>query len=979
MTTRKTPAKKKAVAKRSGLSASGRGKGRVTKAVFHTPQWTTACPDWERRIVARMSLSPCDPLFPDEAKDGLEVFGALAMVDLGRKPDDSFYTFAEVCAPWTNDFVSAVFGSYCGQSGHPLEGRRLIKEFFLLISKKNAKALALDTPIPTPSGWTTMGEVKVGDRVYGADGKPCRVTATSEVYTDHKCYRLGFSNGESVVADAGHLWVTRALADSPGAFGVAGGDLSSRKVRTRTTQEIADTLTRPHDGARNHSMSMPAPLIGRKAKLPVAPYTLGAWLGDGHSASAKITLHADDEEILAAIREDGWPVRYASNNGSSANTYALSDDDRSQSARNCSLAAKLRACGVLNAKHIPEVYLRASLEQRLALLQGLMDTDGTINKTGRVLSFCNTNDAISRGFSELLATFGIKHSVTRRENAWVVQFMAFRDEVPCFRLARKLSRMRYRERSTARSSSVQFVSAEEVPSVPVKCIMVDSHDHQFLFGRTMLPTHNSTIAAGIMLTALVRNWRDEAEFLILSPTKEIADNSFKPIAAAIRADEELDALLQVQDHIRTITHRVTKATLKVVAADSQTVSGKKAVGILVDELHEFGKVPSAGTMLTEATGGLMSRPEGFVIYLTTQSSEPPAGVFKEKLAYARGVRDGKINDPAFYPILYEFPDSYLKSGKPIEPAHYYITNPNMGRSVDEPTLIRLLAQAEQVSKAELQDKNAKHLNIEVGLRAANDNWAGADLWEGAALWREPSLTALLQLSEVVCVGVDGGGLDDLLGMCVLGRSREQYATWIPPHEDPETGEMKPGYMAMRNRWYAWFRAWAHPIVLDRRKEIAPRLLDFSKQKELVVVEEMGQDAEQMAKIIKRIFDAGLLDKVGYDPNGIAALVDANLQVGLPEDKMVTVNQGWRLAAAITATERKLSEAGLHHGGSGLMNWCVGNAKVKLAGNSKVITKQISGSAKIDPLMALFNAVALMSLNPPAAYSTQDFSNMLIAG
>lgn len=455
----------------------------------------------------------------------------------------------------------------------------------------------------------------------------------------------------------------------------------------------------------------------------------------------------------------------------------------------------------------------------------------------------------------------------------------------------------------------------------------------------------STIAAGIMLTAVILCWREDEEHLILAPTKEVADNSFKPAAGMVRADEELSALFHVQDHVRTITHRVSRASLKVVAADTDTVSGKKSGRILVDEHWLFGKKSNAAAMFMEATGGQVSREEGWVIFLTTQSEDAPAGVFLEKLQYYRGVRDGRIVDPRSLGVLYEYPEKMLESKAYLDPENFYITNPNMGRSVSKEWLEDQLRKNRNSVDGSFQQFLAKHLNVEIGLALLSNRWPGADFWERQA--RPVTLATILERSEVIDVGIDGGGLDDLLGLAAVGR-------------DKETRE-----------WLSWCRAWAHESVLQRRKEIAPALLDFAKQGDLVLVARLGDDVQEVADIVSEIDASGLLDKVGVDPAGVGAILDAIVAAEVDQEKVVGVSQGWRLGGAIKTTERKLAEGALLHAQQPMMNWCCGNARVEPRGNSILITKQASGSAKIDPLMALFNAISLMSLNPEALDSTDS--------
>jgi phage terminase large subunit-like protein len=242
---------------------------------------------------------------------------------------------------------------------------------------------------------------------------------------------------------------------------------------------------------------------------------------------------------------------------------------------------------------------------------------------------------------------------------------------------------------------------------------------------------------------------------------------------------------------------------------------------------------------------------------------------------------------------------------------------------------------------------SQHFNVEIGIALRSDRWAGAEFWQ-KQIKSDLSISAILDRSEAIVVGIDGGGLDDLFGLCVLGRDRET------------------------KDWLAWSHAWCHVGVLDRRQTIASTLQDFANANELTIVSDQLDDVSEIVGLIKSIKDRGILAAVSVDPAGIGEFVDELANIGLsPENKKVLgAPQGYAMMNAIKTAERKLANGTLWHNGSGLMTWAVGNVKIEPTATAIRATKQNAGDAKIDPVMALFNAVTVMSLNPAKA---ADFS------
>lgn len=451
----------------------------------------------------------------------------------------------------------------------------------------------------------------------------------------------------------------------------------------------------------------------------------------------------------------------------------------------------------------------------------------------------------------------------------------------------------------------------------------------------------TSYGAALMLTALLMNARPRAEFLLIAPTQAISELAFSQAVGMIEADTSgfLKDRMKVRDHVKLILDQRTKATLKIKTFDSGVLTGVKPAGVLVDELHEISRSADAARVIGQIRGGLLPNPESFLVFITTQSDLPPAGAFRAELMHARAVRDGRVRGRTL-PVLYEFPESMVKSGKWRDPSCWWMVSPNRGRSMTVESLVPEWEKAQEAGEEEIRRWASQHLNVEIGLALRSDRWAGADHWLQAGD-RSLTLEVLLARSDAVVVGIDGGGLDDLLGVAVLGRDRDTRG------------------------WLLWNHAFAHPVAMERRKQEAPRYLDFAADGDLTIVESLPNDISGAVEIVETVKRAGLLAGVGLDQIGLGGIVDALAEIEVTQEAELVfgISQGWKMANAIKTVERKLADGTLVHSDLPMMAWVVGNAKIEPRGNAIAVTKQAAGYGKIDPLVATFNAAELMARNP----------------
>ncbi|MFF1843059.1 LAGLIDADG family homing endonuclease [Streptomyces sp. NPDC058217] len=374
-------------------------------------------------------------------------------------------------------------------------------ERLILHSAHEFKDLDLSTPILTANrGWSTMGALQDGDEVYAPDGQPTKVVSAHAVLTNSDCYRVTLADGQSFVAGSGHLWQVNEVSRS--------GSVERRVVTTQDMRAAGSVHTWKRERGRDRNvyrwrLDLPEPFDAPHADLPIDPYLLGAWLGDGDTDGGRITVGSQDlPDLLAVLDALGETYRVAPDKRTDGRVHYVSV---------YGLRVRLRALGVLGNKHVPAVYATASVDQRRELLAGILDTDGTVSAHQVAVTMVKQDlmEAVvslvrSLGYRATLREFRASLNGKDAGPMYRVQFSAGASNP--FRLSRKNAAIKRLAASRSRYNAV--VSIEPVPTRPTRCITVAHESGCFVVGHGFTVTHNTAKNAFKRVEALIRRCPD---------------------------------------------------------------------------------------------------------------------------------------------------------------------------------------------------------------------------------------------------------------------------------------------------------------------------------------------------------------------------------------------------------------------------------------------------------------------------------------
>ena len=835
-------------------------------------------------------------------------------------------------APWQQFIVASVFG------WKRADGTRRFRTVYEELPRKNGKALDVNTPVATPDGWKRHGDLRPGDVVFDPQGRQIAVQAVTGHYSGH-CYNVAFSDGTSIVAHERHEWRTNRTW-------FTGRQKGSRQPPPLVeTRQIAQTVRLPQRAARGryphaaeyvHGIWCTAPLETAETPLPVPPYTLGAWLGDGHALGPRLTCH--DAEIIAAIASEDVPVRKTAGSG----VYSLASPSvyKGRWRASIGLHAGLKALRVLGDKAVPTLYLRSSVAQRRELLAGIVDTDGHVTRRGQC-EVVLTNHKLFLGVVELARSLGFKPTVVEDRATldgrdigprYRMQFWPAFVDLP-LRVTRKRDRLRHVP--SGRSRTRMIVSCDAVGERLVNCITVDGG--MYLAGEAMVPTHNSTLCAGIGIYGLVADREPGAEVYAAATRKDQARLIFDEARRMVRSSPPLRGKVGI--YKLNLSVDATASKFEPLSADDRTLDGLNPSVILIDELHKH-KSRAVLDVLDTALG---ARRQPLLWIITTAGDDSPESVYAQENDYAIKVLEQAVEDDSAFVFIatIDADDAW------DDPRAWAKANPNLGISV----------KLDDLKRQALKARNSPGALVEFKRLRLNQRTAAAGRFVDAEVWRRNTLCP-----AGVHPGVYRGELEQRLrGRRFFGAldlsSKVDLSAWIrlfPPLDADD-------------RWHVLARLWMPADTVaeksDRDQVQYRRWIDEGW---IEVTAGNVIDHGEIGIAVEQDCRGGSPASIAYDPWNATQLAVGLAGQGLP---MIEFIQGIRSYTAPTKEfEAWLLQAKLDHGSHPVLAWMASNLAVQRDKNENMMPTKRMSRGRIDGLTALIMAIGRWMADPgPSRY------------
>ena len=820
---------------------------------------------------------------------------------------------------WQEQIIRDLFGTL------KPNGYRQFNTAYVEIPKKMGKQLALNTPIPTPDGFTTMGEIQIGDEVFDEKGQICRVVAKSPVDYEEQGYRITFRDGETIIAGARHQWC---------------GELTygKRKIVTITTEELFN-LKRPdgNDVIRFRIPVARAVDLPNSYELPISPYLMGYWLGNGNAVKPEITIQTCDlYEVLDRIWPDHRLGKRWQNTGDSKVVRIP--------------VLKKVLLESFHDKVIPQIYLRASVEQRFELLQGLMDSDGCINDRKGQAVYCSTEKALAESVSELLWSLGIKNAITTAESTtradwskpsrecgrvatgetiYTVKFTAF-DDLPIAGLERKQKNAVPRNPKT-RSHFRYIRSIEKVQNPGMQCIQVDSPSHMYLAGRSFVPTHNSELAAAVALLLTCGDGEERAEVYGCAADRQQATIVFDVAADMVRMCPALNKRVKILASQKRIIYTPTNSFYQVLSAEAYSKHGFNIHGVVFDELHTQPDRKLFDVM-TKGSGDARMQP---LYFLITTAGTDTNSICYETHQKAKDILEGRKIDPTFYPVIYGADES----DDWTDPKVWLKANPSLGITVG---IDKVQAACDSARQNPGEENAFRQLRLNQWVKQSI-RWMQMEKWDACSFAVNPD-----ELEGRVCYGgLDLSSTTDITAFVLV----------FPPRNEDEKFFIMPFFWIPEDT-----------LELRVRRDHVPYDV-WQRQGFLETTEGNVVHYGYIEKFIEELGKKYNIREIAFDRWGAVQMVQNLEGMGFT---VVPFGQGFKDMSPPTKELMKLTlEQKLAHGGHPVLRWMMDNIYIRTdpAGNIKAdkekSTEKIDGA--IATIMGLDRAIRCGNDNGASVY------------